>query len=1126
DGQVRALERAYRMAGVSPADVGLVEAHGTGTVVGDRTELQTLTEVYKRAGAAVSSCVLGSVKSQIGHTKCAAGMAGLIKAALSIHHGVLPPTLNIKKPSSAWNGDDSPFVFLDQARPWPIEERIAAVSAFGFGGTNFHAILAAHRGAEARPTEAWPAELLLFHGDSREIAMELVARVDKAAARPGVRLRDLARTTCAAGTGAVQLAIVAESVDDLRTKIEAARTGKADRGVFANESITAFGAGSVAFLCPGQGSQRPGMLAELFVSFPRLHRLLELGAPWAKTMFPRAAFTRDERSAQQAAITDTRVAQPTLGIADLAVAEIIQLAGVRPAMLAGHSYGELAALCIAGAMSEPDLLALSQARGELILDAAGADPGTMAAVAADAAVVAPIVAGVEGCVIANLNSPTQCVLSGTTAAIEMALVLVGAAGLTARRIPVACAFHSQVVAGAKDAFARRLAGTAISAPTIPVYSNVTAQPYPADAVRELLAEQIANPVRFTDEIRAMYAAGARIFVETGPGQVLTKLVGEILGDKPHLAVACDTGEASLRQLLRALGAIAVAGAPVDAQSLFWDRDAEIVDLGLEAKPTKATAWLVNGHSARPFDAPKQVAQVMTPMVAVGAAMPVGQPAGVTSERDVVVVEFLRNMRSMISAQRDVVLSYLGSAPQPSIETFVAPAHVIDVAPTPVAPVPDKPAILDPMQLVISIVSERTGYPADTLGVDLDLEADLSIDSIKRIEIIGELAERLGLRVGNGAAKEDADAMVEELAGKKTLRALVAWLSDRMAKPAPVVDAIETAVTTPTVKSNVTAPARYTMSVVEAPLPINGHSTYAGKHFAIVGLPAIAPLLEAEGAIVRHLAAGEAVGTVDGFVHAALAGDPVPALRELFVRVREAALGGAKTIVVATSLGGRWQGEGIAGAAGLLKTIAAEYPGVKVRAVDVEAGDDVAARLHAELHAHDEHVEIGYANDVRATIAATRTDATAPPLSLSSDAVVMVTGGARGITALAAIELARRFRCRIELVGRSPYPGDEDATLATLPDAAALRGFYAKRGLVPAEIEQTATRILADREIRATIAAIKEAGASVTYHAVDVRTPAFGELIDTIYTRHGRIDGVIHGAGVLEDKLVRDKTPES
>src|SRR6185503_2287779 len=130
EGQVRALERAYDQAGVSPAQVGLVEAHGTGTIVGDRTELHTLTDVFTAAGAAPGSCVLGSIKSQIGHTKCAAGMAGLIKATLAVHHGVLPPTSNIEEPNPAWQPAQSPFVFLDEARPWLADERIAAVSAF------------------------------------------------------------------------------------------------------------------------------------------------------------------------------------------------------------------------------------------------------------------------------------------------------------------------------------------------------------------------------------------------------------------------------------------------------------------------------------------------------------------------------------------------------------------------------------------------------------------------------------------------------------------------------------------------------------------------------------------------------------------------------------------------------------------------------------------------------------------------------------------------------------------------------------------------------------------------------------------------------------------------------------
>ncbi|MGB3439797.1 MAG: beta-ketoacyl synthase N-terminal-like domain-containing protein, partial [Actinophytocola sp.] len=172
EGQRSALTRAYRNAGVSPAEVGLVEAHGTGTVVGDRTELATLTEVFAEAGAAPGACALGSVKSQIGHTKCAAGLAGLIKATLALHHGVTPPTRNLSAPNAAW-GPDSPFVFHTEARPWAVEpaRRIAGVSAFGFGGTNFHVVLRAHEQAPgAHALDEWPSELFTFRGQDDDTA--------------------------------------------------------------------------------------------------------------------------------------------------------------------------------------------------------------------------------------------------------------------------------------------------------------------------------------------------------------------------------------------------------------------------------------------------------------------------------------------------------------------------------------------------------------------------------------------------------------------------------------------------------------------------------------------------------------------------------------------------------------------------------------------------------------------------------------------------------------------------------------------------------------------------------------------------------------------------------------------
>ena len=1188
DGQVRALDRAYKRANVSPAEVGLVEAHGTGTVVGDRTELATLTEVFTRAGAEPATCVLGSVKSQIGHTKCAAGMAGLIKAALSIHHGVLPPTLNIKKPNSAWDRETSPFVFLDQARPWVAEQRVAAVSAFGFGGANFHAVLASHTGTETASAQtAWPSELLLFRGADRQTALALVERVQQllpaephspasagslhpgthspasaGSLHPGPALRDLARTVCASGSGAVQIAIVADSTTDLGDKLAIARELKHDprRGVFVRTEMTE-AAGKLAFLCPGQGSQKAGMLADLFIAFPRLHRFLELGAKWAPKMFPPTAFSTEERKAQTTALTDTRVAQPALGVADLAVAELVQSFGVLPDMVAGHSYGELAALCIAGAIGEADLLALSEARGVAILAAAGGDPGTMAAVAADANVVAKIVAACDDVVIANHNSAKQCVLSGSTTGIEKAIALISAAGLTVRRIPVACAFHSPIVAGARETLAQTLAGMAVCSPQLPVFSNTTGAAYPndPDGVRALLAEQVAKPVQFAEEIEAMYAAGARIFVETGPGQVLTRLTAEILGDRPHVAVACDAGEpgTGIRQLLRSLGALAAAGVAVDTEPLFWDRDATIIELTKEAAKPNGSLWLVNGHSARPAAGAPVQRPPVKPVVEI--IVPAAQPAaGATpvAERDGVVIEYLRTMRSMITAQRDVMLSYLGSTtvahhPAPMVDTASPRANdrVIDVieatrphagAPAPVQQALVVQAVIDPMQLVISIVSERTGYPVETLGVDLDLEADLSIDSIKRIEIIGELAQRLGLRVENGA--KDADAMVEELATRKTLRSLVAWLSERIGKISATPELARSSDVEDLMIASGEALAipvsRYRLEIVATPAPVNGHSTFAGKRFAIYGGGAVAhglaARLEAEHASVRHLPASQPLdpldGAVDGYVDLAPI-DGVTAMRELFERVRAAAIAGASWIFVATQHGelGRGGGVALGGPAGLIKTVAAEWPNILARVVDLEPGDDVAAVLHAELHSADSHVEIGYVKGVRSSLHVVPAELMLTgDASLDERSVVLVTGGARGITAKVAIALARRYGCRIELVGRSPMPTDEDPLFVAAADVRSLRGLLAKRGTgglmtTPAEIEHLCARVLAAREIRATLAALGDRG---TYHAVDVRTPRFGALIDELYARHGRIDGVIHGAGVLEDKLMRHKTPES
>ncbi|WJK38502.1 SDR family NAD(P)-dependent oxidoreductase [Solwaraspora sp. WMMA2056] len=733
DGQRRALDRAYRQAGVSPAQVGLIEAHGTGTVVGDRTELETLTTVFNEAGATPGSCTLGSVKSQIGHTKCVAGLAGLIKASLALYTGVRPPTLHLTRPNPAWHPDHSPFAFYTQARPWatPAAERIAGVSAFGFGGTNFHAVLAAYPNAP-EPRHArddWPAELFCFRAGDRAGAHQGVRQLlatfdtrDRMGRR--WRLRDLAAAQSRESetrSGPVQVAVVASDLDELAGLLRRALDGDHDPAVGLHQPAATQTGGKVAFLFPGQGSQRPGALADLFVAFPELRRFLDLGRDLAGPLFPPAAFDPEGDRGQQERVRDTRVAQPVLGIGGLAMHHLLGRVNVRPDLAGGHSYGELVALCAAGSFDDRTLLTLSRQRAEAILAAAGTDPGTMAAVAATADRISEILSAArlsDEVVLANHNGPQQVVISGPTSAVRQAVTALKAGGVSARPIPVACAFHSPVVAGGVSAFRSVLAGHRVAAPAFPVWSNRTADSYPTnpEAVRDELAGQIAAPVRFVDEIESMYAAGARIFVEAGPGQVLSRLVDAVLGERPHLAVSVEgRRDGGLRGFLSTLAELACAGVPVQTGWLFRGRrTAEVTASASSTRPIwTVDGQLVRDQHGRPLPGgmtpPRQIKELsMTasteagnghghgivsgdgngagplagngngngvahvagngngishhPGTGDGVRHVAGAVAGYRDGRDELISEFLRTSRDLIASQRDVLLAYFGERP--------------------------------------------------------------------------------------------------------------------------------------------------------------------------------------------------------------------------------------------------------------------------------------------------------------------------------------------------------------------------------------------------------------------------------------------------------------------------------
>ncbi|WP_020667157.1 type I polyketide synthase [Amycolatopsis nigrescens] len=1174
EGQRRALARAYRGAGLSPSSVGLVEAHGTGTVVGDGTELTTLTEFFLAEGATAGGCALGSVKSQIGHTKCAAGLAGVIKAALAVWTGVLPPTAQLRTPNAAWDQATSPFTFGTAARPWlaPERERVAGVSAFGFGGTNFHAVLAAgpSPAAHRHGLRDWDCELFLFRGkDSAAAKRQMTWLLELAEVENGtLPLRSLAATASGRESGdPVRFAVVAADREELVTALRAAGSGGApDRRTWfaAGEDEP----GKLAFLFPGQGSQRTGMLAELFTTFPESRSVLDLDPGTASAVFPATAFDPAVAAGQEDDLRDTRVAQPALGLVSSALFRVLDRLEVRPDLLGGHSYGELVALAAADAFDLPALIRLSGRRAAAILGATGDDPGAMAAVKATPERVAAALGDAPEVVLANHNAPEQVVLSGATDAIERAVESLRAQRISAKRIPVACAFHSPLVAAGAAGFAEALAAETVRPPRLPVWSNRTARRYQPDGVREELTAQLGSAVRFAEQIEDMYAAGARTFLEVGPGRVLTGLVGSVLGDRPHRAIACDDrpggGRTGLRNLLTALAGLATAGVDVRTEWLFRGRAVAVP--ATSATPVSAPGWTVNGHLVRRLDGTPPPNGLRPANRIPRSTMTDSRPADSgghetsdvsTVESDKVVLEFLRSNREVVAAQREVLLKYFGSAqarpPAVTPAPAASPAPVELPSPAPVA-APEaqpEPQVVDVLRAVIEVISDRTGYPAEMIDGDLDLEADLSVDSIKRTEIAGTLIAKLGLRDRLDDTEQD------ELSRKRTANAAAEWIEKHLAPEPAAAETGESAVppetpataetvrtprvteTAPEPSAAAYAPERFVLRQVPA---ASGHrAELRGRTVLLLSEPGQDELVASLTTELARHGARTVFRSDSGFPAAdlllclgPLRDSDEPAAPQLFGTLRDAARAGAGALVVAAAAGRPH----VAGLRGLIRAVAREHDG---RAKLVELPEaNLVANLVRELQEAEPLPVVCYSGGDRTTFELTAEGlgsaalsgagpagpgaAEAQAIGLDRESVLLLIGGARGITARFAGALATAAGCRIELAGRTPFAGEpEDPATRELTDPHALRRALAAGGGSIADVERQVRTILAEREIAATCEEIRLAGGQPGYHCVDVRDgAALQQLVKDVHARYGRLDGIVHAAGVIDDKLMSEK----
>jgi acyl transferase domain-containing protein/acyl carrier protein/NAD(P)-dependent dehydrogenase (short-subunit alcohol dehydrogenase family) len=572
-GQKICIRRAWQNAGVAPSPGDLIEGHGTSTPVGDVAELESLSEVFNDLGLPRGSIALGSVKSNIGHLKGAAGAAGILKAMFALNQKELPPSLNFNRPNPNFDFDSSPFYVNTKLEPWEVSPggvRRAAVSAFGFGGTNFHIVMEEYIpgriGAEIKVRTA-SAETNWSGGSSAILKTPLRgALVIGAESESGIiaRLRTLLKEAEAGKAPApappfesdlraemrlsIDYANAAELVDKIGKALKAFEENQPARwkalrpkGIFIGKGP----APKVAFLFTGQGSQYVNMIKTLRETEPIVARVFEeadrtmtplLGKSLTSCIYldesDEAALAAAENGLKQTAIT-----QPAVLATETALSKLLNAYGISPDMVMGHSLGEYGALVASGAISFEEALRAVSARGNEMTRCSLDDNGMMAAVFGPIDKIEKILSTVDDyVVIANINSSKEAVIGGTTTGVDKAMAAVRDAGFVARPLQVSHAFHTKIVAPAGESLAKILSSMNICPPAIPIISNVTGEFYPmgpgvVPEMISLLGRQVSSPVQFIKGLNTLYAAGARLFVEMGPKRILYGFVEDVLSER-------------------------------------------------------------------------------------------------------------------------------------------------------------------------------------------------------------------------------------------------------------------------------------------------------------------------------------------------------------------------------------------------------------------------------------------------------------------------------------------------------------------------------------------------------------------------------------------------------------------
>jgi 8-amino-7-oxononanoate synthase len=1022
-GQVDVMRRAYADAEVDPKSVGFVECHGTATAVGDPVEVEALHEVFAGTKSPVQ---ISSVKANIGHTMSAAGVAGLIHAILCVERQEFTPLPGFETPNPALKLDERGFVVSTESAKWESETpRRAGISSFGFGGTNCHAVIEEAPKVESASTDQ--SQYLVLSAPNRTLLAAHAMAIAKTIVAQKLSLDDVATTlNTARNLESVRLAIVASSASDLVEKLRetAPRIAGASTLVLGPDVFLAEGpAPGIAFMFPGQGAQRVGLLKDLYDRYPAFKNHLDAIASQVDDQLEKplldylyAEATEDA----EAALRATEICQPAMAALGLALDRFFADLGIRPDVTLGHSLGEFVAAASGGLISHEDALKFVTQRGRLMATLPIADFGAMAAVMASETDTRFQLTG-RLCV-ANINHPTQTVVAGPTDEIVAFVDTCVAQGIKATRLNVSHAFHSPVVASIAKELQYHINAISFSEPSAHIASAITGKNYDVATAPVTFADHATTTVNFVQALKTA-SEHAAYFVELGAGTTLTSFANGTLSGHVGARNAAAKDPDGGREFQRTLAVLAALGVPLKTRSI---QNGRLVSL--PATPLETQRYWVVRDKKTPLAITPKSSPMFTP---VPDENTMAQP----SES---LIELFRQQNEILQQHANLLAKQMEALGFP-VETARA-TPVAMPAPAPLAvsqPAPQASAVVedsmvqesvdpkaqqnpDYSSIVFGAIAAVSAFPREALKPAQVLSADLGFDSLLFVDLGSQLTAALpGLVIPADAFNQNT-SIADVVAFLESAQQVVAPSAAAEAAPAPFVPL-----------------SRYEVALSDAPLPAQNL-----RHEWNQGVVAIST--DNAGVAIRlaqRLAANGVPVALFGTMRAATkllsfaGGTRAEALKELLKHHRDPKaivylVEGSDEIEITTEL--HQIAQTLAGhppqifitsvdttpaqaaAIGFTKALSHEWTDTRFTALTLDTENDAEA-IEAELFTpiHDLEVRVGESRQIPVLVHT----GIEQPVADWRNQIVLVTGGSRGIGKMIAEKLVE-LGARVVTTGRT------------------------------------------------------------------------------------------------------------